>query len=170
MMEGKFDLEDMFAQMEQFNKMGSMSKLLKFIPGMPKISQDDLSKGEKEMKRVKAVIQSMTIEERRHPEILKASRKIRIAKGCAMQVSDVNTVATVCPTMADSAVMNLDRAGAIYFNATNLNLFSFTEDTVFAQVVFNVNEGVNVSTFEDFRNTLIAADYDGRPVNIIIRY
>ena len=92
MMEGKFDLEDMLAQMEQFNKMGSMSKLLKFIPGMPKISQDDLSKGEKEMKRVKAVIQSMTIEERRHPEILKASRKIRIAKGCAMQVSDVNAV------------------------------------------------------------------------------
>lgn len=92
MMDGKFDLEDMLAQMEQFNKMGSMSKLLKFIPGMPKISQDDLSKGEKEMKKVKAVIQSMTIEERRHPEILKASRKIRIAKGCAMQVSDVNSV------------------------------------------------------------------------------
>ena len=82
----------MLAQMEKFNKMGSMSKLLKFIPGMPKISQDDLSKGEKEMKKVKAVIQSMTIEERRHPEILKASRKIRIAKGCAMQVSDVNSV------------------------------------------------------------------------------
>ena len=92
MMDGKFDLEDMLAQMEQFNKMGSMSKLLKFIPGMPKINQDDLSKGEKEMKKVKAVIQSMTIEERRHPEILKASRKIRIAKGCAMQVSDVNSV------------------------------------------------------------------------------
>ena len=92
MMDGKFDLEDMLAQMEQFNKMGSMSKLLKFIPGMPKVSQEDLSKGEKEMKKVKAVIQSMTIEERRHPEILKASRKIRIAKGCAMQVSDVNSV------------------------------------------------------------------------------
>ena len=92
MMDGKFDLEDMLSQMEQFNKMGSMSKLIKFIPGMPKISDDDLSKGEKEMKRVKAVIQSMTIEERKHPEILKASRKIRIAKGCAMEVSDVNHV------------------------------------------------------------------------------
>ena len=59
---------------------------------MPKISDEDMAKGEKELKRVKAVIQSMTIEERRHPEILKASRKIRIAKGCAMQVSDVNYV------------------------------------------------------------------------------
>ena len=92
MMAGKFDLEDMLAQMEQINKLGSISKLMKFIPGMPKISSEDMAKGEKELKRVKVVIQSMTIEERRHPEILKASRKIRIAKGCAMQVSDVNYV------------------------------------------------------------------------------
>ncbi len=92
MMQGKYDLEDMLASMEQINKMGSLSKLMKFIPGMPKISEDDMSKGEKELKRVKAVIQSMTNEERRHPEILKASRKIRIAKGCAMEVSDVNQV------------------------------------------------------------------------------
>lgn len=92
MMQGKYDLEDMLASMEQINKMGSLSKLMKFIPGMPKISEDDMSKGEKELKRVKSVIQSMTKEERRHPEILKASRKIRIAKGCAMEVSDVNQV------------------------------------------------------------------------------
>ena len=92
MMQGKYDLEDMLASMEQINKMGSLSKLMKFIPGMPKISEDDMSKGEKELKRVKAVIQSMTKEESRHPEILKASRKIRIAKGCAMEVSDVNQV------------------------------------------------------------------------------
>ena len=84
MMQGKFDLEDMLAQMEQINKLGSLSKLMKFIPGMPKISQDDMGKAEKEMKRVKVVIQSMTKEERQHPEILKASRKIRIAKGCAI--------------------------------------------------------------------------------------
>lgn len=92
MMNGKFDLEDMLIQMEQVKKMGSLSKLIKFIPGMPKISSEDLAKSEKELKKVKAVIQSMTIEERRKPEILKASRKIRIAKGCAMQVSDVNSV------------------------------------------------------------------------------
>lgn len=92
MMEGKFDLEDMLSQMEQISKMGSLSKLIKFIPGAPKISDEDAAKGEKELKRVKVIIQSMTIEERRHPEILKASRKLRIAKGSAMQVSDVNYV------------------------------------------------------------------------------
>lgn len=92
MMEGKFDLEDMLAQMEQISKMGSLTKLIKFIPGAPKISDEDAAKGEKELKRVKVVIQSMTIQERRHPEILKASRKVRIAKGCGMQVSDVNYV------------------------------------------------------------------------------
>lgn len=92
MMNGKFDLDDMLSQMEQVNKMGSISKLLKFIPGMPKISEEDTKRAEKEMKRVKAVIQSMTPEERKNPEILKASRKIRIAKGCAMEVSDVNYV------------------------------------------------------------------------------
>ena len=92
MMAGKFDLEDMLKNMEQISKMGSITKLMRFIPGMPKISEEDAAKGESEMKRVRAVIQSMTVEERRHPEILKASRKIRIAKGCAKDVSDVNYV------------------------------------------------------------------------------
>ena len=101
MMAGKFDLEDMLKQMEQMKKMGSLSKLIRFIPGMPKISEDDLAKGEKELKKTKAIIQSMTIEERRHPEILKASRKIRIAKGCAMQVSDVNSVLKKYEQMKD---------------------------------------------------------------------
>ena len=58
------------------------------IPGMPKI--DDLAPAEKEMKKVEAIIQSMTIEERKKPDILKASRKIRIAKGSGTDVSDVN--------------------------------------------------------------------------------
>ena len=92
MMSGKFDLEDMLSQMEQVNKMGSISKILRFIPGMPKISSEDMEKAQKEMKKTKAIIQSMTPYERKHPEVLKASRKIRIAKGSAMQVSDVNNV------------------------------------------------------------------------------
>lgn len=101
MMAGKFDLEDMLKQMEQMSRMGSIAKLIRFIPGMPKISNDDLAKGEKEMKKVRAIIQSMTIEERRHPEILKASRKVRIAKGCAMEVSDVNSVLKKYEQMKD---------------------------------------------------------------------
>ena len=92
MMEGKFDLEDMLLQMEQMKKLGSISKILKFIPGMPKISAEDTQKAEKDLKRTKAVIQSMTLEERKNPSILKASRKIRIANGCGMQVSDVNYI------------------------------------------------------------------------------
>ena len=59
---------------------------------MPKISAEDTQKAEKDLKRTKAVIQSMTLEERKNPSILKASRKIRIANGCGMQVSDVNYV------------------------------------------------------------------------------
>ena len=58
------------------------------IPGMPKI--DDLAPAEKEMKKVEAIIQSMTKEERKKPDILKANRKIRIAKGSGTDVSDVN--------------------------------------------------------------------------------
>lgn len=92
MMSGKFDLNDMLAQLEQINKMGNIGRLMKFIPGAPKISKEDLEKGENEMKRIKVVIQSMTPYERSHPEVLKASRKIRIAKGCAKEVSDVNYV------------------------------------------------------------------------------
>lgn len=92
MMSGKFDLEDMLSQMEQVNRLGSISKILRFIPGMPKISAEDMDKAQVEMKKTKAIIQSMTPYERKHPEVLKASRKIRIAKGSAMQVSDVNNV------------------------------------------------------------------------------
>ncbi len=92
MMSGKFDLDDMLAQMEQVNRLGSISKILRFIPGMPKISAEDMNRAQVEMKKTKAILQSMTPYERKHPEVLKASRKIRIAKGSAMQVSDVNNV------------------------------------------------------------------------------
>ena len=59
---------------------------------MPKISDEDQERASKEMKDTKVIIQSMTIEERKNPEILKASRKIRIAKGCGKTPADVNKV------------------------------------------------------------------------------
>ena len=62
-----------------------------------------------------------------------------------LTVSEKNTAETVCPTMGATAVMNLDRAGTIYFNATNLNLFNFAEESVFAQVVFDVNDIAEIS-------------------------
>ena len=84
----KFDLNDFLKQLQTIKRLGSLGGILKLIPGMPKI--DDLAPAEKEMKKVEAIIQSMTKEERKKPDILKARRKIRIAKGSGTEVSDVN--------------------------------------------------------------------------------
>ena len=92
MMNGTFTLDDMLVQMEQINKLGSMKGIMRFIPGMPKISDEQMEQANAQLKKTKAVISSMTKEERIHPEILKANRKIRIAKGSGTQASDVNRV------------------------------------------------------------------------------
>lgn len=90
MMSGTFDLNDMLAQMEQINKLGSLGGILKLIPGLPKISEEDQEKAAKQMVKTKAIINSMTMEERKNPDILKNSRKLRISKGCGMNPSDIN--------------------------------------------------------------------------------
>lgn len=92
MMNGTFTLDDMLVQMQQMNKLGSMKGLMKLIPGMPKITDEQEKEANEQMKKTKAIISSMTMEERRDPKILKASRKIRIAKGSGTQASDVNRV------------------------------------------------------------------------------
>ena len=69
-------------------KLGPLKNIMKMIPGMSDIG--DISPAEKEMKKVVVMIQSMTKEERKKPEILKASRKIRVAKGSGVDVSDIN--------------------------------------------------------------------------------
>lgn len=92
MMSGRFTLDDMLIQMEQMNKMGSLKGIMKFIPGMPKISDEDEKKANEQMKKMKAIINGMTKEEKEDPKILKASRKIRIAKGSGVNASDVNKV------------------------------------------------------------------------------
>lgn len=89
-MSGQFTLDDMLKQMKQVQKLGSLGGLMKLIPGAPKITDDQLSKAEKEMKDFETIINSMTKEERAHPEILKNSRKVRIAKGCGKTNADVN--------------------------------------------------------------------------------
>ncbi len=85
-----FDLEDFKSQMQQMKKLGGLSSLMDKLPGAGKIGADDLAQGEKQMKRVEGIIDSMTPEERRKPELLKASRKRRIAAGAGVQVQDVN--------------------------------------------------------------------------------
>ncbi|HHU28395.1 TPA: signal recognition particle protein [bacterium] len=92
MLDGKFDLEDMLDQMEQINKLGSLGSIMKLIPGVPKLSKEQQEHAEKRMKLTRIIISSMTKEERKHPELIKASRKQRIAKGSGTHVSDVNKV------------------------------------------------------------------------------
>ncbi|MGL6169413.1 MAG: signal recognition particle protein [Fusobacteriaceae bacterium] len=84
----KFDLEDFRKQLVAIKKLGPLKNILKMLPGVGDIG--DMAPAEKEMKRVEAIIQSMTKEERKNPEILKASRKQRIAKGSGVEVSEVN--------------------------------------------------------------------------------
>ena len=92
MMKGDFTLEDMLAQLKKIQKMGNLSSLMKMIPGMPSITPEQQQKAEQEMKITEAIVNSMTPEERRHPEILKNSRKVRIAKGCGKTNADINRV------------------------------------------------------------------------------
>ena len=94
MMKGTFDLEDMLAQMEQINKLGPLGKIMQMIPGMPRISDEDEEKAKAQMKKIKAIISSMTPKERRHPEILKNSRKQRIARGSGTTATDINRLLT----------------------------------------------------------------------------
>lgn len=92
MMKGEFDLNDMLAQLKQLNKLGSLGGILKLIPGMPKISPEQQATAEKEMKNMETIINSMTPEERAHPDILRNSRKVRIAKGAGKTSADINRV------------------------------------------------------------------------------
>ena len=89
---GNFTLIDMLDQMKQIKKLGSLGGLLKLIPGMPKISKEQQEMAEKEMQNFEVILNSMTHEEKIHPEIIKNSRKVRIAKGCGKTAADINKV------------------------------------------------------------------------------
>jgi signal recognition particle subunit SRP54 len=87
----QFTLEEFQLQLQQIKKMGSVGSLLELIPGGKKFaSQVDAEKAEQEMKRVEAIINSMTLEERRNPAILNGGRRRRIAQGSGTTVTDVN--------------------------------------------------------------------------------
>ncbi|RVU83357.1 signal recognition particle protein [Leucothrix sargassi] len=86
-----FDLEDLRAQMLQMENMGGMSSLVDKLPGMGKMADMvNQESTQKQTKRMVAVINSMTPQERRTPELIKGSRKRRIANGCGLQIQDVN--------------------------------------------------------------------------------
>ena len=87
-----FDLNDFLAQLQQIKKMGSLSQLIGMMPGVDKKTLDsvDMDKSEKRLKHIEAIIRSMTEEERQKPQIIGASRKVRISKGSGTKVQEVN--------------------------------------------------------------------------------
>ncbi|MBE6157852.1 MAG: signal recognition particle protein [Firmicutes bacterium] len=90
MQQGKFDLEDFLSTMKQMKKLGPLENLIKLIPGAKKMGLNDIKIDPKQMAHIEAIVLSMTPKERRNPDIIKASRKTRIAKGSGTSVQEVN--------------------------------------------------------------------------------
>ena len=90
MLKGNFDLEDFLDQLKQIKKLGPLENIIKMLPGAKKMGLNNVEIDPKKMAHIEAIILSMTPEERHNPEILKASRKQRIAKGSGTTVTEVN--------------------------------------------------------------------------------
>lgn len=87
---GKYDLEDFLNNLHQIKKLGPLENLIKLLPGARKMGINDVNIDPKEMAHIEAIITSMTPYERKHPEVIKATRKQRIAKGSGRSVEEVN--------------------------------------------------------------------------------
>lgn len=88
---GEFNLDDFLSQMQQVKKLGPLGQILEMLPGMGDLTKDvDMNDAEKDMKRIEAIIQSMTPYERRNPKVIKRSRKRRIAAGSGTSVQQIN--------------------------------------------------------------------------------
>lgn len=90
MQSGKYDLEDFLTNLKQIKKLGPLENIIKMLPQARKMGLNNVQVDPKQMAHVEAIIQSMTPYERKHPEILKATRKQRIAKGSGRSVEEVN--------------------------------------------------------------------------------
>ena len=91
MLSGEFTLEDFLDQLQSVKKMGPLGNLLEMIPGMGKAMKEAQAEvDEDDLKRIEAIIYSMTLEERRNPRILNGKRKKRIAKGCGRSAQEIN--------------------------------------------------------------------------------
>jgi signal recognition particle subunit SRP54 len=103
MQKGQFSLEDYASQLKQIGKMGSLSGIMGMLPGAQKIKQQlgDANLDQSILKRQAAIISSMTLAERRKPEIIKASRKKRIAGGSGSSVQEVNKLLKQFEDMRD---------------------------------------------------------------------
>jgi signal recognition particle subunit SRP54 len=100
---GRFDMNDLKGQLEQMQKLGGMQGIAGMLPGMGKLQKqlDEANFDDRVVRRQIAIIQSMTQEERRKPEIMKASRKQRVARGAGLEVQEVNRLLKMHRQMAD---------------------------------------------------------------------
>jgi signal recognition particle subunit SRP54 len=93
MRKGEFSLEDFLGQLRQMRKLGPLENVMKMLPGGAEAMKSvDISKQEKEFKHMEAMICGMTPQERRTPQILNAKRRIRVAKGSGVTVTELNTM------------------------------------------------------------------------------
>lgn len=92
MSKGEFDLEDFLDQMKQIKKLGPLENLIKLLPGAKKMGLNNVNIDSKRLSHIEAIILSMTPYERKNPNILKASRKERIAKGSGTSVTEINAL------------------------------------------------------------------------------
>ena len=90
MQKGKYDLEDFLTNLRQIEKLGPIENMLKLIPGARKMGLNNINIDPKDLKHVEAIVLSMTRYERKHPEVLKNSRKLRISKGSGRSVEEIN--------------------------------------------------------------------------------
>ena len=90
MQSGKFDLNDFLKSIRQIKKLGPLENILKMLPGARKMGLKEINIDPKDMAHLEAILSSMTEYERRHPEVLKASRKQRIANGSGRSVEEIN--------------------------------------------------------------------------------
>ncbi len=101
MKKGTYDLNDFLENLRQIKKLGPLENILKMLPGARKMGLNNISVNPKDLAHIEAIISSMTLEERKKPEILKASRKIRIAKGSGRSVEEVNRLLKQFDMMKD---------------------------------------------------------------------
>ncbi|ALJ20341.1 signal recognition particle protein [Microbacterium sp. No. 7] len=116
----QFTLEDFLDQLQQMKKMGSMKKMLSMLPGMGQMKEQLDNFDDREIDRTEAIIRSMTPAERRNPKILNGSRRLRIARGSGMTVTDVNQLvqrfdqaAKMMKTVARGGVPNIPGVGPV---------------------------------------------------------
>lgn len=101
MRKGKYDLEDFLTNIKQIRKLGPLENILKMLPGARKMGLNNINIDPKQIAHVEAIISSMTPKERHNPDILKASRKQRIAKGSGVSVEEVNRLLKQFESMKD---------------------------------------------------------------------